>query len=159
MSKITSKTRTALRVATVTMVLGWVGACSPIERFHGFSPMPEDIAAVQVGQATRATVIERFGSPVSTGILGGGDFYYVTSTFRYFGAFAPKEIERQVTVVSFDSRDVVSNISRYGLEDGRVVVLDRRVTDDGINDVTFLGQMFGSFGRVDAGALLGEPQE
>jgi len=36
-------------------------------------------------------------------------------------------------------------------------VLDRRVTEDGINDVTFLAQLLGSFGRIDAGQFLGEP--
>jgi hypothetical protein len=41
------------------------------------------------------------------------------------------------------------------LEDGRVVTLDRRVTDDGIADVGVLSQLLGSFGRIDAGALLG----
>ena len=48
------------------------------------------------------------------------------------------------------------NIARYTMEDGQVVVLDRRVTEDGISDVSFLSQLFGSFGRMDAGTLLGE---
>jgi hypothetical protein len=62
-----------------------------------------------------------------------------------------------VLAIDFDSNDRVSNISRYTLEDGRVVVLDRRVTEDGINDVTFLSQLLGSFGRLDAGQFLGDP--
>ena len=82
--------------------------------------------------------------------------YYATSQFRLFGPFAPEEIDRQVLAIDFDSNDRLRNISRYTLEDGRVVVLDRRVTEDGINDVTFLSQLLGSFGRLDAGQLLGE---
>ena len=134
-------------------------ACSPIERHHGFAPSAQDMAAVQVGSATRATVLERFGPPTSTGLLENDDFYYVSNTFRHVGPFAPEETERQVLAVSFDDAGVVTNIARYGLEDGKVVVLERRVTEDGINDVTFLGQLLGSFGRVDAGALLGEAPE
>lgn len=156
MGNMTAKTGAGLRAMTLIAVLGLSAACSPVERFYGFAPLPQDVAAVQVGQATRDTVIDRFGPPTSTGVLGNDDFYYVSSTFRHFGPFAPRETERQVTAVSFDASGVVSNISRYGLEDGQVVVLERRVTDDGINDVTFLGQLLGAFGRVDAGTLLGE---
>ncbi|WP_439155269.1 outer membrane protein assembly factor BamE [Yoonia sp.] len=156
MSRNTGKTGILPRTAVLVAVLALSVGCSPITRFHGFAPSAQDVAAVQVGQATRDTVIANFGPPTSTGVLGNQDFYYVSSTFRHFGAFAPQETERQVTVVSFDADNVVSNISRYGLEDGQVVVLDRRVTEDGINDVTFLSQLLGAFGRVDAGALLGE---
>lgn len=156
MSSKTGKTVTGLRTAVFLTVLGLSAACTPMERFHGFVPTPEDMAAVQVGLSTRETVIERFGPPTSTGVLENDDFYYVSSTFRHFGPFAPKETERQVLTVSFDDNGIVRNISRYGLQDGQIVVLERRVTEDGINDVTFLGQLLGSFGRVDAGTLLGE---
>lgn len=159
MSSTTGRSGKALRRAALLVVLGLPIACSPIERFHGFIPTAQDMAAVQVGSATRDIVVERFGPPTSTGLLGNDDFYYVSSTFRYFGPFAPKETAREVTVVSFDDSGVVRNISRYGLQDGQVVVLERRVTEDGINDVTFLGQLLGSFGRVDAGTLLGEPPQ
>ena len=159
MSSKTVKTATGLRTAVFLTVLGLSAACTPMERFHGFAPTPEEMAAVQVGLSTRETVIERFGPPTSTGVLENDDFYYVSSTFRYFGPLAPKETERQVMAISFDANDVVRNISRYGLQDGQVVVLERRVTEDGINDVTFLGQLLGSFGRVDAGTLLGEPPQ
>ncbi|MBE0412852.1 outer membrane protein assembly factor BamE [Yoonia sp.] len=156
MSRHTGKPVITLRTVAMLAVLGLAGACAPIERFHGFAPSAEDQAAVQVGQATREAVIARFGPPTSVGLLGNSDYYYVSSTFRHFGAFAPQETDRQVTVVSFDSNAVVRNITRYTLQDGQVVVLDRRVTEDGINDVTFIGQLLGAFGRVDAGALLGE---
>lgn len=159
MSSKTGKTVTGLRTAVFLTVLGLSAACTPMERFHGFAPTPEDMAAVQVGLSTRETVIERFGPPTSTGVLENDDFYYVSSTFRHFGPFAPKETERQVLTVSFDDNGIVRNISRYGLQDGQIVVLERRVTEDGINDVTFLGQLLGSFGRVDAGTLLGEPPQ
>lgn len=156
MSSNTGKTGKGLQRAALLTVLALPIACSPIERFHGFAPAPQDVAAVQVGSATRATVIESFGPPTSVGLLDNDDFYYVSSTFRYFGPLAPQETERQVMAISFDANGVVRNISRYGLQDGQVVVLERRVTEDGINDVTFLGQLLGSFGRVDAGTLLGE---
>ncbi len=155
MSRITGRTATALRAAGLLVATG-MAACTPIERFHGFVPTETDLAAVQVGEATRETVLATFGPPTTEGTLENDAFYYVSSQFRTMGPFAPEEIDRQVLEIDFAPNGVVRNITRYTLEDGQVVVLDRRVTEDGINDVTFLGQLLGSFGRIDAGALLGD---
>jgi outer membrane protein assembly factor BamE (lipoprotein component of BamABCDE complex) len=80
----------------------------------------------------------------------------VSSKFRHFGAFAPAETERQVLAISFDDAGLVSNIERFGLQDGNVIVLSRRVTDNGVRDSTFIRQLLGSIGRVNAGDFLGE---
>ncbi len=154
----TGKMIIRLRAAGLVAVM-LASACTPINRFHGFSPTEAELAAVQVGQSTRENVVAAFGPPTSEGALQNDAFYYVSSQFRHFGAFAPEEVNRQVLEIDFTPDGVVRNISRYTLADGRVVVLDRRVTEDGINDVTFLGQLLGSFGRIDAGTLLGEPPE
>ena len=109
-----------------------------------------------IGQDSREGVIEIAGPPTAGGVLAGGDLYYVSSTFRHFGAAAPREIDRQVLAISFDAAGTVRNIERFTLQDGRVVVLSRRVTDDGIKDTTFLRQLLGNVGRVNASDFLGE---
>jgi hypothetical protein len=50
----------------------------------------------------------------------------------------------------------VSNVERFGLENGNVVALSRRVTQDNVRDTTFLRQLFGSIGRFNAGDFLGD---
>jgi hypothetical protein len=65
-------------------------------------------------------------------------------------------VDRQVVAFRFDENNVAQDVARYTLQDGLVVSLDRRVTDDGIQDITFIGQMLGSLGRIDAGSFLGE---
>ena len=62
---------------------------------------------------------------------------------------APQEIDREVMAITFNDKGVVENIERFGLQDGRIVVLERRVTDSNIQGVGFLKQLFGSFGRID----------
>ncbi len=156
MGMITGKTITGLRAAGIVAVVLALSACTPVTRYHGFAPTADELAAVQVGQSTRDSVTAIFGPPTAEGVLGNNDYYYVSSTFRHYGPFAPKELERQVLVFSFDQGAVVRNLARYTLEDGQVVVLERQVTEDGINDVTFIAQLLGAFGRVDAGALLGD---
>lgn len=156
MSAITGKLRKTVKVAGFVSILAMISGCTQMDRFHGFIPPEDELATLDVGTTSKAEVISLFGPPISERALENNTIYYAASQFSFFGPFAPEEVDREVLAIDFDSNDRVRNISRYTLEDGRVVILDRRVTEDGINDVTFLGQLLGSFGRLDAGQLLGD---
>ena len=54
--------------------------------------------------------------------------------------------------VSFDNRGVVRNIERFGLEDGRVVTLQRRVTETGVVDRVLVRQLLRNLGRIGSGS-------
>lgn len=151
--------RRGLRFRTIGagLALLLVVGCTALYRNHGYAPSDEDLAEVLVGVDTRATVADIVGSPTAGGLMSDGNFYYVQSRFRHFAYTAPKEIDREVVAISFDGEGVVSNIERFGLEDGRIVALSRRVTDDGIRDTRFLQQLFGALGNFDAGAVLDAP--
>ena len=129
-----TKLRASLRAPVFVLAVVAVTACSPMTRFHGFAPDARELAQVQVGQTTRADVVTLFGAPTSDGGMRSDTIYYV---------------------VRFDTADLVRNVTRYTLQDGRIVHLDRRVTDDGIEDIGVLEQLLGSFGRIDAGTFLG----
>ncbi|MCK0094313.1 outer membrane protein assembly factor BamE [Yoonia sp. F2084L] len=156
MRAMTGKLHKRAKVAGFVSVVLIATGCTQMNQFHGFIPPSEELATLQVGATSKDEVIGLFGPPISERALENNTIYYASSQFRFFGPFAPEEVDRQVLAIDFDASDRLRNISRYTLEDGRVVVLDRRVTEDGINDVTFLGQLLGSFGRLDAGQLLGE---
>lgn len=149
---IKARMRSGIVLASLTIAL----ACTPVIRNHGFIPFQDDLDRVVIGQDNRESVIETVGPPTAGGVLAGGDIYYVASKFRHYGAVAPQEISREVLAIRFDSGGVVRNIERFGLEDGRVVVLSRRVTDDNIADTTFIRQLLGNVGRVNAGDFIGE---
>ncbi|MGJ8586932.1 MAG: outer membrane protein assembly factor BamE [Yoonia sp.] len=156
MSAMTGKLRKTVKAAGFVSAFAIAAGCSPMDRYHGFIPPAEELATLNVGTTTKDEVIALFGPPVSDRALQNNTIYYASSQFEIFGPFAPEEVDRQVLAIDFDAGDRIRNISRYTLEDGRVVVLDRRVTEDGINDITFLSQLLGSFGRIDAGQFLGE---
>lgn len=156
MSAITRQLRKTSRLALYAVSFGLIVGCAPINRYYGFIPPEEELATLEIGATTKDDVISLFGPPTSDRGLNGNTVYYASSYFRQIGPFAPEELDRQVLAIDFDDDDRVRNVSRYTLADGRVVVLDRRVTEDGINDVTFLGQLLGAFGRIDAGQFLGE---
>jgi len=135
-------------------VIMTVTACAATFRNHGYVPPEDELSLIAVGVDTKDTVATSIGKPGTAGLLTGSGWYYVQSRFRHYAYRAPQEIEREVLAISFDDEGVVENVERFGLEDGRVIVLSRRVTDSNIKGVTFLRQLFGSFGRINAADLL-----
>ena len=129
-------------------------ACAPVYRNHGYIPTDEDLAQVRVGNSTREDVAASIGRPSSAGVLEGSGWYYVGSRWKHLGARAPEEIDRQVVAISFDGKGVVRNVERFGLEQGRVVTLSRRVTETNIRGIGLVRQLLGSIGRVSADQLL-----
>ena len=128
-----------------------IAACSPQPRFHGFAPGDDELAEIEVGRDTRETVAERLGRPGTSGLMAGSGWYYVQSDWEQQGWRAPVEVDRQVVAISFDSSDRVSNIERFGLENGQVVALSRRVTDTGPSGGALLRRIFGNLGRFAPG--------
>ena len=131
-----------------------VSACTPIYRNHGYVPRDEDLAKIVVGESTSEAVALAVGRPSAIGVLTGSGWFYVGSRFKEIGIRAPVEIDRQVVAVSFDDAGVVTNVERFGLEDGQVVAISRRVTDDNIKGVSFLRQLLGNLGGLNAGDIL-----
>lgn len=125
-----------------------LSACAASYRNHGYVPPPEQLNEIVVGIDTRASVEDTVGPPTSSGILEDSGYYYVRSRIRSFAYFEPEVVEREVLAISFDSDGVVSNIERFGLEDGRVVTLERRVTESSVVDRTFVRQLLGGLGRL-----------
>ena len=130
-------------IAAFAVVLA-VASCSPVFTYHGFVPSEEDLEEIEVGLDTRSTVASIIGKPGASGLLEESGWYYVRSEFEHAPVRGPQEIDRQVVAISFDETNVVTNVERFGLERGQVVVLSRRVTDSNIEGVSFLGQLFGS---------------
>lgn len=143
----------AARAVVFGALLLSVAACSPVFRNHGYAPTDLELSQVNIG-ATREQVAQAVGRPTTMGLLNDQGWFYVQSRFRHFGARAPREIEREVVAISFTPQGTVSNIERFGLEQGRIVPLSRRVTDADFQGNTFLRQLFGSVGRLRADQIL-----
>jgi outer membrane protein assembly factor BamE (lipoprotein component of BamABCDE complex) len=136
-----------LRLAALALAV-CVSACAAVYRNHGYVPVEDDLALVEVGVDTRETVAEKIGRPSAQGLLNDVGWFYVQSRFKHLGPREPQEIERQVVAVTFTEAGVVDNIGRYGLEDGRVVEISRRVTETNIKGVGFIRQLLSNFGRI-----------
>ena len=131
-----------------------LSACSRLDERVGYVPDDSALASVVVGRDTRDTVPVIIGRPSSEGVLNDDGWYYVRSDYERFLWREREEVDRQVVVVTFDSDGIVSNVERFGLEQGRVVVINRRQTDSNIEGVSILRQLFANVGTFDAGNFL-----
>jgi len=143
-----------LRALLAVALLVIASACSPIIRDHGYAPTDAELAALEIGVDTRETVTQKVGRPSAEGLLEDSGWFYVQSRWERRGPGAPVEVDRQVVVISFNEGGTLSNVERFGLEDGQVVALSRRVTDSNIQGVTLISQLLGNIGRLRADQLV-----
>ncbi len=151
--RITKQTGTPILRAGCLSLLLVLGACAPQYENHGYVPPADQLEQVVVGSDTKESVTAKIGNPTAGGVLNDDSFYYVKMRKRALGFLAPEEIEREVVAISFSDAGVVQNVERFGLEDGRVVPLSRRVTSSPVQDNSFLRQLLGNLGRFSPAAF------
>lgn len=142
-------------IAGIALVLS-LAACQPQMRYHGYAPTEDQLAEIVVGSDTRETVAEKIGRPGAGGVLRGSGWYYVQSDWRADQWREPVEIDRQVVAISFNERGVVTNVERFGQENGEIVALSRRVTDTGPQGLSVLRQIFGALGAFNPASILAQ---
>jgi len=128
-------------------------ACQPIYANHGYIPTDQDLALLKVGVDTRDSVEATVGRPAAEGLQNDEAWYYVQSRWKTFGAAEPVEITREVVAISFNPQGVVANIERFGLDQGRIVPLSRRVTTTNIAGKGIIAQIFGNIGKLNTKGL------
>ena len=143
--------RAALALALMVLV-----ACTPVYRNHGYVPSEEELARVEVGVDTRETVAVAVGRPSAAGLLNDLGWYYVQSRYKQRGLLPPLEEDRQVVAISFTEDGTVENIERFGLAEGRVVPISRRVTKSNVKSASVIRQLLGNIGGLNVGGLLDE---
>lgn len=142
------------RLAAVTFAAAFsLAACTAQYRTHGYTPTEADLQRIVPGVDTRASVSDVIGVPTTSGVLNESGFYYISSQMRQYGWKASEEVDREVVAISFDSAGVVQNISRYGLEDGNVVPLSRRITRTSDGEVSVIRKLFGNIGGLNLGSF------
>lgn len=130
-----------------------LGACTSQYRQHGYVPPEEELQQIIPGIDTRASVEDVIGVPTSAGVLRDSGYYYIETHIRHFAWKRPEVIDREVLAITFDEAGVVENLVTYGLEDGKVVPLTRRVTKAGDGDIGFIRKLFGNIGGLNVGQL------
>ena len=150
-------TRIGTRVVRtgICIVAIWaLAGCSRLQDSHGYVPDEALLSQVEVGIDTKETVARILGRPGTAGLIDDRGWYYVKSDYERFLWRAPIEVNREVVAVSFAENGQVENIEHFGLEDGQVVALNRRVTTSNTRGIGFLRQLFSNLGNFNAGDFL-----
>ncbi|MEM1360133.1 MAG: outer membrane protein assembly factor BamE [Pseudomonadota bacterium] len=132
----------------------FIAACNPVTRSYGYTPNEFDLAELKVGEDTRQSVAEAVGTPQTAGLENEDTWYYFSSLFKTSGAFTPKELERQIVAITFTEDGELANIERFGLENGQVITLSRRVTNPAVQNSTFVRQLFDALGNIPTEDIL-----
>ncbi|GAB5446582.1 outer membrane protein assembly factor BamE [Gymnodinialimonas sp.] len=133
----------------LTLAVG-LTACAATYTNHGYVPPPELLSEIGIG-SSREQVAEIAGAPGTGGVMRDEAWFYTQYRVRNFTYNAPEVIERDIVAISFSTAGRVTNIERFGLEDGQFVQLSRRVTESSVRDLGFFRSILSNFGQINLG--------
>ena len=145
--------RTPARIAILAslgLVLGATGACTPLRGHQGYVVDVDLVNSVQPGVDNRTTVLQVLGKPSLTGQFGQGDWYYIARDTRNLGFNNPKPVAQVALRVRFDAAGVVTAIDRTGIEQVASVNPSDKVTPTLGRKRGFFEDLFGNIGTVGA---------
>jgi len=142
------------KMLALVLVMATLAACGGQYRNHGYMPLAEDVDALIVGVDTRDSIIEVMGVPTTGGVLTEEAMYYVRSRVHHKGYVKPNEIQRDVLVFSFDKNQILRNVERFGIEKGKLIRLEHRVTEAPGGDRSVLQQIIGSIGGFNPNSIV-----
>src|SRR5665213_770019 len=90
--------------AAVACILS-ASACAPITTYQGFQAVEANPKDVKVGTDTRATVLERLGSPSVISTFDPNIWFYMTQISDQKAFLTPVVRRRDIVAVSFDKAD------------------------------------------------------
>ena len=136
-----------IKFAVMGVAMLSMAACATRYRNHGYVPTAAELSEITLGVDTRDTVAETIGPPTASGVLDDSGYIYVRSRIKHFGPTRPEVVDRQVVVIGFDGNGIARNVEQYALEDGRLVPLQRRITDNNIQTGGLLRQLTANLGN------------
>lgn len=117
---------------------------------NGFVADEQTLALAPVG-SSREQVLLSLGTPSATATFDNEVFYYISQKReRKVEFMKPRLVSQSVLAVYFNKDGVVSKISNYSLQDGKVVDMISRTTPTGGRELTFLQRI------LSGGAASGE---
>jgi outer membrane protein assembly factor BamE (lipoprotein component of BamABCDE complex) len=141
--------RFSLRTLAVAVLAGSaLSACAPTIGRQGFQVQDVAPRDLKVGVDTKASVMEKLGSPSAVGVFDPNTWYYVSQSTERYTYHQAKVTSRDVTVMAFDkSSDKLVKLDTLGLKDGRQIAYNMRETPTRGRQLTVLEQLLGSVGH------------
>jgi outer membrane protein assembly factor BamE (lipoprotein component of BamABCDE complex) len=132
----------------VTVIGGLASGCAPVVSHRGYYADPRKTEAISTGVDTKATILDRLGTPTQIATFDPNTWYYISSTEHVVGWKSPKTVEQAILEVRFDDDDKVMNVKRLDNVPPRRLAMIQRATPTRGREVTFWEQMLGNVGRA-----------
>ncbi len=126
-------------------------ACSKDINVRGNLPDEEALSQLSPGNQTRQDVEQILGTPSHKAIFDNEKWFYISSQTTQFAFYPIEELKRNITVVEFDQRGILKDISKLNIEDGKNVVLSEKITPTMGREYSLIEQLIGNLGRFDRG--------
>lgn len=125
-------------------------ACTPTNDVRGNFVDADALITLKAGKHTRDNVREVLGSPSSIAMFEKETWLYIGKNTETRAFFKPEVLNRKIVVVKFDSKGVISEIKKLGLEDGKKVAVVDRTTPTKGKELTMFEQFIGNLGRFNS---------
>ena len=143
------------RAAALAFACIAIGACTPTTSYQGFQAVEANPKDVKVGVDTKATVMDRLGSPSTVAAFDPNTWYYITQVSDQVAFRTPVVRRRDVVAIAFNKQDDhVTDVNAYTLKDGHVIAYNKRATPTRGRELSVIEQILGNIGQ---GGML--PQE
>ena len=126
-----------------------LAGCSPTIQQEGNVPDVDQVVQIQPGVDDKNRVTQLLGSPSSVSAFQDRTWYYISRRTEQTAFLDPQVVEQEVLAVVFDSQNIVQDMKVYGLENGRLVAMEDRITPTHGNDLTLVQQVLGNLGRFN----------
>lgn len=141
---MTKLVATGLLIAAALATAG----CSRIKASQGYLVDETLFSSVLPGVDNRESVVRTLGRPTFAAEFDNGSWYYVSRLTGQYAFVAPRTLQQQILVISFDPDGNVAKVERRGME--RIAHLspskDKTVTLG--RDEGFFAELFGNIGQV-----------
>ncbi|MES1152750.1 MAG: outer membrane protein assembly factor BamE [Dongia sp.] len=135
--------------AVAGLGLAVLGACSPIIQQEGNVPDPDQVVQINPGVDDKTRVTQLLGSPSTVSAFQDHTWYYISRRTEQNAFLDPDVVEQEVLAINFNDQNIVEDMKIYGLENGRMVAMDDKVTPTFGNNLTIMQQLLGNLGRFN----------
>jgi outer membrane protein assembly factor BamE (lipoprotein component of BamABCDE complex) len=141
--------RKITRAAITGLGLTLLGACAPIIQQEGNVPDPDQVVQINPGVDDKNRVTQVLGSPSTVSAFQDRTWYYISRRTEQHAFLDPDVVEQEVLAITFNDQNIVDDMKIYGLENGRMVAMNDKVTPTFGNDLTLMQQLLGNLGRFN----------
>jgi outer membrane protein assembly factor BamE (lipoprotein component of BamABCDE complex) len=124
--------------------------CSPTIETRGFNAENVQFTQIKPGIQSKQQVRDLLGSPSTIPSFDQNTWYYVSKKTSTTSFFTPEVLDQQVTVITFDNRNIVSDIKTYKGEEAKNIKPVERKTETTGYETGVFREVFSNFGRMSS---------